>query len=172
MYRRSLAISSVRYFTLFYAKTQTFMLNMFFYIRIMVTVICQNITTIEKWVDWPPLYWPTHAHSHRHIEQEKHFTFAKSFIWKFFWLCFRHVSSSCQCQHLLLARLPTTQTLARMIWMCRFYTSRPYFPMYWPSPWPSAAPADVQMNGICFLHKMLLLHWIASQINRYFLSSI
>lgn len=66
MYRRSLAISSVRYFTLFYAKTQTFMLNMFFYIRIMVTVICQNITTIEKWVDWPLLYWPTHTHTHSH----------------------------------------------------------------------------------------------------------
>lgn len=73
------------------------------------------------------------------LEQERHFTFAKSFIWKFFRLCFRHVSSSCQCQRsrisCSLRPRPTAQMREMVIWMCCFYTSRPYFIYVQPFRW-------------------------------------
>lgn len=161
----------------------------------MVTVIWQNITTtIEKWIDCWLLtrsLTNTHTHSirgirererdgeereivqpyHMHIEEEKHFAFTKSFIWKFFWLCFRHVSSSCQCQryHLLFAAPPTHST--QMIWMCRFYTSRPHFPMY--LEWESDQVVLMHMNGKTAAYiKYSFSTESTSKMNRYFLSFI
>ena len=75
------------------------------------------------------------------LEQERHFTFAKSFIWKFFRLCFRHVSSSCQCQCSYIAM--------RMIWMCCFYISRPYFIYVQPLAWPFAIYKYVYIDDVC-----------------------